>query len=131
MQFTDDQADRLACDLYGRLLNRHPDPEGYRNVLKSLREGKKSVEQHVLEFVGSEEFQTKFVRNRSREAVVQHLHMVLLGRKVTDQYQLSRQAADFAILDLVPYAKRLMQSADYRRLYGEDRPPGAVHPTVS
>jgi hypothetical protein len=82
------------------------------------------VRQHVLEIVGSEEFQTKFVRNRPRENVVQHLHMVLLGHKVTDPYRLARQTSDFALLDLVPYAEGLMYSADYRRLYGEDGLPG-------
>lgn len=123
-QHTDDKADRLACDLYGRLLNRHPDPDGYRYVLESLREGRKSVRQHVLEIVSSEEFHTKFVRNKPRENVVQHLHVMLLGRRVTDPYQLARQTADFTLLDFVPYAERLMRSPDYRRLYGEDHLPG-------
>ncbi len=123
-QHTDDRADRLACDLYSRFLNRRPDPDGYRYVLDSLRQGRKSVRQHVLEIVGSEEFRTKFVRNRPRENVVQHLHMVLLGRKVTDPYKLARQAADFTLLDLVSYAERLVHSADYQRLYGEDHLPG-------
>ena len=123
-QHTDDRADRLTCDLYSRFLNRNPDPDGYRYVLESLREGRKSVRQHVLEIVGSEEFRRKFVRNKSRENVVQHLHMVLLGRKVTDPYKLARQAADFALLDLVPYAERLVHSADYQRLYGDDHMPG-------
>jgi hypothetical protein len=123
-QHTDHRADRLAQDLYCRFLNRRPDPDGHRYVVESLREGRKSVRQHVLEIVGSEEFQTKFVRNRPRENVVQHLHMVLLGQKVTDPYRLARQAADFTLLDLVPYAERLMHSPDYRRLYGEDAMPG-------
>jgi hypothetical protein len=127
MQHTDDQADRLACDLYGRFLNRRPDPEGYHYVLRSLREGRKSVRQHVLEIVGSEEFRTKFVHNRTRETVVQHLHMILLGQKVTDPYRLARQAADYTLLDLVPYAERLMESPAYQRLYGEHRMPGAEH----
>jgi hypothetical protein len=123
-QHTDDRADRLAHDLYGRFLNRRPDPDGYRYVAQSLREGRKSVRQHVLEIVGSEEFQIKFVRNKPRENVVQHLHMVLLGQRVTDPYRLARQTADFALLDLGPYAERLTHSSDYRRLYGEDGLPG-------
>ncbi|HEY3637662.1 MAG TPA: DUF4214 domain-containing protein [Rhizomicrobium sp.] len=130
-QHTDYRADRLANDLYDRFLNRRPDPDGYRYVQQSLKEGRKSVRQHVLEIVGSEEFQTKFVRNRPRESVVQHLHLVLLGRKVNDPYQLARQSADFALLELVPYAERLTHSSDYRRLYGEDQLPGAEHPLDS
>ena len=129
-QHTDDFADRLAQDLYGRFLNRHPDPDGHKYVAQSLREGRKSVLQHVLEIVGSEEFRTKFVRNRSREQVVQHLHMMLLGQKVTDPYRLARQAAEFTLLDLVPYAERLTGSQDYRRLYGEDRLPGLEQATA-
>lgn len=123
-QHTDDRAECLARGLYSRFLNRRPDPDGHRYVAQSLREGRKSVRQHVLEIVGSEEFQTKFVRNRPRENVVQHLHMVLLGQRVTDPYRLARQTADFTLLDLVPYAERLMHSPDYRRLYGEDALPG-------
>ena len=128
MQHTDDRADRLACDLYSRFLNRRPDPDGYRYVLESLREGRKSVRQHVLEIVSSEEFCTKFVRNKPRENVVQHLHMVLLGKRVTDPYKLARQAADFSLLDFLPYAERLVRSSDYQRLYGEDHLPGMRFP---
>ena len=84
----------------------------------------KSVRQHVLEIVASEEFQTKFVRNQPRQNVVQHLHFVLLGQKVTDPYRLARHTADFTLMDLVPYAERLTGSSDYRRLYGEDALPG-------
>ncbi|HEX4160720.1 MAG TPA: phycobilisome rod-core linker polypeptide [Rhizomicrobium sp.] len=123
-QHTDDRAESLAHDLYSRFLNRNPDADGHKYVAESLREGRKSVRQHVLEIVGSEEFRKKFVRNRSRENVVQHLHMVLLGKRVTDPYRLARQAADFTILDLVPYAERLTRSDDYKRRYGEDELPG-------
>jgi hypothetical protein len=123
-QHTDGRADLLARDLYSRFLNRRPDPDGHRYVAESLREGRKSVRQHVLEIVASEEFHTKFVRNRSRENVVQHLHQVLLGQKVTDPYRLARQAVDFTLLDLPSYVERLTHSSDYRRLYGEDSLPG-------
>jgi hypothetical protein len=123
-QHTDDRADSIARDLYGRFLNRRPDPDGYKYVAQSLREGRKSVRQHVLEIVASEEFQTKFVRNQPRQNVVQHLHFVLLGQKVTDPYRLARHTADFTLMDLVPYAERLTGSSDYRRLYGEDALPG-------
>jgi hypothetical protein len=129
-QHTDDRADRLAQDLYCRFLNRRPDPDGYSYVAQSLREGRKSVRQHVVEIVGSEEFRTKFVRHKSRENIVQHLHMVLLGRKVTDPYRLARQAADFALLDLVSYAEQLTHSPDYQRRYGEDELPGTHQSTA-
>jgi hypothetical protein len=126
-QHTDDRADRLARDLYSRLLNRRADPDGFEYVAQSLREGRKSVRQHVLEILGSEEFHTKFVHNRSRENIVQHLHVVLLGQKVTDPYRLARQTADFTLLKLMPYAERLTHSTDYRRRFGEDGLPGERH----
>ncbi|HEX3663790.1 MAG TPA: DUF4214 domain-containing protein [Rhizomicrobium sp.] len=130
-QHPGDRADRLANDLYCRFLNRRPDPDGYRYVEQSLREGRKSVRQHVLEIVGSEEFQTKFVRNRSREMIVQHLNVVLLDQKVTDPYRLARQTVDFTLMEFVPYAERLVHSTDYRRRYGEDCLPGEGHPADS
>lgn len=129
-QHSEGRAGKLACDLYVRILNRGPDVHGFRYVRQSLRDGRKSVRQHVLEIVGSEEFRTKFVRNQSRETVVQHLNSILLGRKVTDPYRLARQAADLALLDLVPYAEKLTRSEDYQRLYGEDRVP-ASEPALS
>lgn len=125
-QHPGDRASNLACDLYSTLLNRDPDPEGFGYVRKSLQEGRKSVRQHVVEMVGSEEFRKKFVRNRMKQSVVQHLHIVMLGRKITDPYRLARQAAEFALLDLVPYAEQLTNSPDYQRLYGEDRVPGTT-----
>jgi predicted component of type VI protein secretion system len=127
----DGHADHLARSLYQRFLNRNPDPDGYRYVSESLREGRKSVRQHIVEIIGSEEFLIKFVRHKSRESVVQHLHTVLLGRKVTDRYQLGRQAADLMLLDVVPYAERLTHSPDYRNLYGEDDLPGVPRAAVA
>jgi hypothetical protein len=129
-QHTDDLADRLAQDLYSRFLDRRADPEGHRYVAESLRQGRKSVRQHVLEIVASEEFRMKFVRNRPRENVVQHLNVVLMGQKVTDPYRLARQAADFTLMELVPYTERLTSSQDYRRRYGEDALPG-LHETAA
>ena len=125
-QHSNDRADRLARDLYARFLNRRPEPEGYRYVSQSLREGRMSVRQHVLEMVVSEEFRTKFVHNKPRENVVQHLHVILLGQRVTDPYKLARQTADFTLTDLATYAERLTHSSDYQRLYGEDRLPGMM-----
>lgn len=125
-QHSEGRAGKLACDLYAHFLRRGPDVGGFRYVRQSLQEGKKTVRQHVLEIVGSEEFRTKFVRNRPRESVVQHLHTLLFGRSLTDPYRLARQAADLAVLDLVPYVERLTRSEDYQNLYGDDRLPGAV-----
>ena len=122
-------ANRIAYDLYVKFLDRSPDPGGHKYILQSLQEGRKSVRQHVIEIVGSEEFRRKFVRNRSKQNAVQHLHKVMLGRTISDPYRLARQAADLAIMDLVPYAERLTSSADYRQMYGEDQVPGPVQPT--
>jgi hypothetical protein len=52
---------------------------------------------------------------RPRESVVQHLHLVLLGRRVNDPCQFARQLADFALLELGSCSERLAYSSDYRR----------------
>ena len=72
----------------------------------------------------------KFVWNRPRENIVQHLNVVLMGQKVTDPYRLARQAADFTLMELVPYAERLTSSQDYRKRYGEDGLPGMHQATA-
>ena len=123
---TDERADRIVCDLYRRFLDRQPDAEGYRYVRESLTSGEKSLREHILEVVNSDEFHRKFVKARPREKVVQHLYSILLGRTLSDPYKLARQVADLALLDLGPYTERLVSSADYQRRYGEDRLPGGA-----
>lgn len=117
---------KLAGDLYGKILNRNADKGGFEYVLDSLQHGKKSVRQHALEMVHSDEFANKFVRGREHRSVVLLLNKVLLGRRLDDRLT-DVETQYYRNTGLKAYAEDLIQSPDYWGAYGEDNVPGAGH----
>jgi hypothetical protein len=117
---------RLAGELYGRILNRNSDEAGFAYILDSLKEGKKSVRQHALELIESDEFRTSFVANSNGRAVVEVLHRILLGRPIAEP-GVAAELQAYARLGLKGYAERLTKSGDYAARYGEDGVPGIGH----
>lgn len=119
-------AARLAGELYGRILNRNADRDGYDYVLDSLREGKKSVRQHALEMIASAEFTNQFVNGGGPQSAARVLNKVLLGRDLGEPL-LKFEAEKYVRIGRERYAEQLTQSEEYRRLCGEDRVPWHGH----
>lgn len=120
-------AARLAGELFGKILNRAADRDGYAYVLDSLESGKRSVRQHVVEMVVSEEYIDKYVANSNPHGVVRTLNKVLLGRQLSDPASVRREALRLVRMGLAQYAGEIVHSPDYIRAYGEDRVPQHGH----
>jgi hypothetical protein len=110
-------AARLAGEVFGRILDRQADRDGYEYVLDCLESGKKSVQQIVLEFIASDEFIDKFAA--SGDAA----HTVGL---VIEMRAARRQ---FIRLGLRQYAEQITNSPEYMRRVGTDSVPGSGHHT--
>lgn len=121
-----EHAVRLAGDLYGKILNRNADKGGFEYVLDSLQAGRKSVRQHALEMVLSDEFKNQFLRGRNEASAVMLLNRVLLGRTLTRD-RVHVDAIEYRQVGLDAYAERLTRSDEFRKNYGDDRVPGLGH----
>ena len=118
-------ASQLAGNLFGKILNRDADREGYAYVLDSLETGRSSVRQHVVEMLSSDEFIDKFLKGAPTSAV-RTLNKVLLGVQ-PDAPRLEREARKFIRMGLRSYADELLNSAAYRNTVGEDSVPPFGH----
>ena len=116
-------AERLAGDLYGKLLNRNADRSGYAYVLDSLREGKKSVRQHAVEMVCSQEFANRYLGGLDAGGVVTVLNKLLLGR-ILEMSELGYEVEAYRRIGREQYTEMLTRSNEYQRRFGDDRVPG-------
>lgn len=126
VQHPHETAARIAGDLYGKILNRMADPDGYKYTLESLREGRKSVRELALEMIGSEEFGLRLADRDNPVQGARVLNKLLFGR-VPDERLLPREAALYKTMGRAAYAEQLTRSWDYQRLFGDDRLPMYGH----
>ena len=66
-------AQRLAGLLYGNILQRNADVEGYRFCCQALHSGTKDVRSLILDFFSSAEFSEKFVFNQTPNELAANL----------------------------------------------------------
>jgi hypothetical protein len=125
-QHPQDSASRLAGDLYAKILNREADQEGYDYVLRSLHEGRKSVRDHALDMIDSEEFAQRFLHRNDPQQTARLLNRLLLGRTLDDR-SLALEAARCMIMGRRAYAELLTETVDYRRSFGDDQSPKYGH----
>jgi hypothetical protein len=118
-------ASQLAGEVFGKVLNRAADREGYAYVLDCLDGGKKSVGQIVLEFVASE-FIDNFVAARGMGDAAKLVNKILPGRilSATELHLASRQLVRYGLRQ---YSEQIINSPEYMRRTGPDRMPGEGH----
>ena len=119
-------ASRLAGEIFGRVLNRAADREGFAYVLDCLEGGKKSVGQIVLEFIASDEFIDNFVARRGMGDAAKLVNKILLGRilSATELHFAARQLVRYGLRQ---YSEQIINSPEYMRRTGPDRMPGEGH----
>jgi hypothetical protein len=126
-RYKHDQAARLAGEVFGKILNREADREGYAYVLDCLEGGKKTIQQIVLEFISSDEFIDKFASSDDVAYTASLVNKLLLGRPLRDDLEFESARREFLKLGLRRYAEKLVLSQEYARKVGPDRVPGAGH----
>lgn len=119
-------ATRLAGEVFGKLLDRDADAEGYKYVLECFRNGVKSIPQIVVEFVASDEFFDRFARGRSPSEIANYVTRLLVGRSVRET---DREAAEKLLIrsGLREFARRIVTSEEYLYNVGADRVPPYGH----
>jgi hypothetical protein len=114
-------ASALAGQLFGKILNRDADRDGYAYVLDNLESGKNSVKQHVLEMMLSDEFIDGYLKGTTLSAV-KTVNKVLLGRQLDGQ-SLEQETKKYIRTGLKSYIEELVNSPAYRNAAGEDGVP--------
>ncbi len=122
-KFDFNEASVLAGRLFGRILSRNADEQGYEYALDCLQSGKKSVQQLIVEFMTSDEFIDRFVRSAGCENAVKHIHATLMGQSLGDGAELATRVRKFAREGLKRYVEDIVASAEYRRITGPNRVP--------
>jgi hypothetical protein len=120
-------AARLAGEVFGRILDRQADRDGYAYVLDCLESGKKSVQQIVLEFIASDEFIDKFAASGSAAHTASLVNKLLLGRPLNSDTEIQYAKRHLIRLGLRQYAEQITNSAEYMKSVGTDTVPGSGH----
>ena len=120
-------AARLAGEVFGKILNRQADRDGYNYVLDCLESGKKSIQQIVLEFLASDEFIDKFAAVGMPMHTANLVNKLLLGRGLHSDTELEAAKRQFVRLGLRQYAEQIANSREYKQRVGPDLVPGSGH----
>lgn len=126
-RYKHDQAVRLAGEVFGKILDREADREGFAYVLDCLESGRKTIQQIVLEFMSSDEFIDRFASGDDVARTASLINTLLLGRPLRDEVELQSARRELLRLGLRQYAEKLVLSQEYARRVGPDRVPGAGH----
>ena len=126
-KFSYDEAAILAGEVFGKILDREADKEGYDYVLYSLESGTKSVREIVLELIASDEFIIRFLTERTHGEAAALVHRLLLGRAPDTEAAIQEEQRRFIRLGLARYAEEILNSSAYEEEVGPDKVPQHGH----
>jgi hypothetical protein len=121
-KFSFSEAEKLAGQLFGNILSRDADRQGFEYALYCLHDGKKSVQQLVIEWIASNEFIDRFIIPFGHEQAVATVNRILLGREI-DPSLMGKAVQDFVRVGLQKYACDIVASEDYKATIGPNRVP--------
>lgn len=125
LAYTD--AARMAGEVYGKILDREADRNGYEYVLDCLESGKKTVQQIVVDLIASDEFIDKFVAGNNASHTTNLLNKLLLGQPIAGEPELRLARRQFIRQGLRSYAEQIVRSNEYDRRVGANRVPTFGH----
>lgn len=122
-EYSFNQAANLAGVLYGNLLGRVADKEGYDSLVDELSNGHSSVRDIVLRMLTSDEFAEKFVLNNTPNELAKRLRMALLKELRPKPNDIKENAIELLEMDWRDVVASLIDSQAYEKAFGEDGVP--------
>jgi hypothetical protein len=123
MKFSFDHAVSLAGTLYGNLLGRAADKEGFDSVVDELNSGARSVRDFVAMLLTSEEFREKFLMNNTPNEAAKQLRMALLREVRPSPAVIKTTAVDLLETDWRAVVAQMIASDAYGKAFGESKIP--------
>jgi len=117
------QASRLAGNLYGSLLLRNSDPDGYQWCIDQLVNGESTVRDLVKKFCTSDEYREKNLMNQTPNEFAKILCRRFLGNKEDNAEEIKKLAISLLEGDWREAVGNLIDSDKYHRLFGDDKVP--------
>jgi hypothetical protein len=122
-KLTYNMACKVAGQLYGSILQRNSDPEGFGWCVENLAAGTLSVRDIVRELCKSEEFREKFLMNDSPNEIARKLRKKLLGELNPSAEDIKETAVLLLEYDWRDAIDHLIDSYEYEQKHGNDVVP--------
>lgn len=123
MALSYDEASRIAGDLYGRLLQRDSDPDGFAHALDGLTNGTLTARHLVQAICISEEFREKHVMNQTPNELARLILTCLLHERRPAPARIKTLAVRLVEQDWRAVIAEAIACDAYARAYGEDGVP--------
>lgn len=126
-QYSFTQASEKAGLLYGNLLGRSADKEGYDQIVEVLQAGNSSVRDIVKSMLTSEEFRESFLMNNTPNELAKILRTVLLKEFRPKPDAIKETAVQLLQNDWRVVVADLVESEAYGKVYGNEKIPTIRH----
>ncbi len=118
-----DEACRVVGELYGNILGRDSDPDGYQYAVEQLSRGYESVRDIARRFCTSEEFREKYVMNQTPNELARRL-LIRLGRhRRAEPDAIKALAVALLERDWREVISEMIDSPAFFEAFGDDHPP--------
>jgi hypothetical protein len=117
------QACKVAGQIYGSILQRNSDQEGFDWCVENLTNGTLSARDIVREFLKSDEYREKFIMNDTPNEVARKIRKKLLGEPNPSPEDIKETAVMFLEYDWRDAIDHLIDSYEYDEKYGDDGVP--------
>ena len=114
---------KVAGQLYGSILQRDSDPEGFDWCVNNLSNGALSAREVVRELSKSEEFREKFLMNDTPNEIARKLRKKFLGEINPAPKDIKETAVMLLEYDWRDAIDQLIDSDGYNEKYGDDGVP--------
>jgi hypothetical protein len=121
--WTYDQACKMAGLLYGSLLARDSDPEGFDYAVDGLTTGKVTVRGLVKQICTSEEFREKYLMNQTPNEFARRCLLRMMRDRTPDPDQIKSWAVRLLAEDWRTVVADMIDSPQYHAVYGDDKIP--------
>lgn len=122
-KMTFNQASKIAGQLYGSLLMRDSDPEGFDWCVDNLSNGDMSVREIIKEICKSEEYREKLLMNDTPNEIARKWRKKFLGESTPNKEAIKRTAIALLENDWRDAVDELFDSDEYIAKHGDDGLP--------
>ncbi|GAA4246881.1 DUF4214 domain-containing protein [Azospirillum formosense] len=116
-------ASKISGQLYGNILLRNSDREGYEWCIEQLTTGSLTVRELVKKFCTSEEFREINLMNQTPNEFARIICKRFLGKQEEDQKEIKRLAVMILESDWRTVIHHVIDSDQYKSIYGDDKVP--------